>query len=448
MNRSSHTNEATAQMENVPVAALSTWSRVREWTGRLLRVGSAQGLIQALNLASGLLIIRSLSPQQYALYTLANSLLGTLSILSDGGISIGVMAEGGKRWQDRKGLGAVLATGRALRWQFAFLSMLLWAPFFLWQFRAHGASWGVSACVFLLLACSFGAILLGSMYSVAPNLWQRLRDTQRIALEQVVGRLGALFVFLGAFPTAFVAVAVAFAGHIWSVLRLKKVSDTLADSTQVPSAEVRREILKITHRTLPSTIYFCISSQVAIWLISVCGSSTGLAQIGALARLGQVFGVFSGVAGAVVVPRFARLATEKGLVLRRFFQAGFVFASVGAGVVGLVALFPEKVLLLLGREYAGLTGEVVLASAGSAAYFLSASVWGLASARGIVISPWLGIPSNLAVQVLLIALLDVHTVRGVLWLGVFMSAFELLLCVVNFLVALKRGGGDESETRA
>lgn len=443
MNRSSHTNEATAQMENVPVAALSTWSRVREWTGRLLRVGSAQGLIQALNLASGLLIIRSLSPQQYALYTLANSLLGTLSILSDGGISIGVMAEGGKRWQDRKGLGAVLATGRALRWQFAFLSMLLWAPFFLWQFRAHGASWGVSACVFLLLACSFGAILLGSMYSVAPNLWQRLRDTQRIALEQAAGKLAALLSLLGAFPTVVVAMAVALATQVWNALRLKNVSDALADATQEPNPEMRSEILKITRRILPSSIYFCISSQVSIWLISVCGTSTELAQVGALGRLGQIFGIFSGVVAAVIAPRFARLGSKrgKGLVVLRFFQSSLVFAAAGASVVAVVALFPNETLWLLGPEYAGLSREAVLAVTCSAAYFLAASVWSLASVRGIVLAPWIGIPLNLAVQVFLLSFWDVHSVGGVLWFATFMSLFELVQCVANFLFAMRRHPG-------
>lgn len=434
--------DLSSSVESEPTAAFS--ARAREWLHRLLAVGSAQVLIQALNIVSGLAVIRILPAGEYALYTLANSLLATLSILSDGGISTGVMAEGGKCWEERQRLGGVVATGRSLRWRFALGSLLFWAPFFLWQFRRHGASWGCTVCVFLLLLGSFAAALLGSLYSVAPNLWQRLRDTQRIALEQAAGKLAALLSLLGAFPTVVVAMAVALATQVWNALRLKKVSDALADATQEPNPEMRSEILKITRRILPSSIYFCISSQVSIWLISVCGTSTELAQVGALGRLGQIFGIFSGVVAAVIAPRFARLGSKRGrgLVVLRFFQSSLVFAAAGASVVAVVALFPNETLWLLGPEYAGLSREAVLAVTCSAAYFLAASVWSLASVRGIVLAPWIGIPLNLAVQVFLLSFWDVHSVGGVLWFATFMSLFELVLCVANFLFAMRRRPGD------
>src|SRR4051794_12896030 len=96
------------------------YSRIFGW-GKLITItGGAQAIVQGTGMLSGILIIRLLSTHQYAWYTLANTMLGTMTILSDAGISTGVMAQGGKVWQDKEKLGAVLATGLDLRRKMGF----------------------------------------------------------------------------------------------------------------------------------------------------------------------------------------------------------------------------------------------------------------------------------------------------------------------------------------
>lgn len=69
--------------------------------GKLVSITAlAQGLIQALSFASGIMIVRLLPTKEYALYVLANTMLGTMTLLSDGGISTGVMAQGAKVWTE------------------------------------------------------------------------------------------------------------------------------------------------------------------------------------------------------------------------------------------------------------------------------------------------------------------------------------------------------------
>lgn len=80
--------------------------------------GGAQVLVQLTGLISGILIIRLLPTNEYAFYTLANTMLGTLAVLAGGGISTGGMSEGGKVWRDKARLGGVLATGLKLRRKF------------------------------------------------------------------------------------------------------------------------------------------------------------------------------------------------------------------------------------------------------------------------------------------------------------------------------------------
>ena len=81
------------------------------WAKTLSKFLSLQLVIQALNALSGILIVRTLSKQEYAYYTIANSLQSTMNILADNGISAGMMSIGGKIYTDDNQLAQLLNTG-------------------------------------------------------------------------------------------------------------------------------------------------------------------------------------------------------------------------------------------------------------------------------------------------------------------------------------------------
>ena len=59
------------------------YSKIYSW-GKLITItGGAQVIVQAATLSSGIVIIRLLSTREYALYTIANAMLGTMNILAD-----------------------------------------------------------------------------------------------------------------------------------------------------------------------------------------------------------------------------------------------------------------------------------------------------------------------------------------------------------------------------
>ncbi len=91
-------------------------------------VGSTEIILKGIGFVTGILIVRLLPIQEYALYTLANTMLGTLVIFTDSGISNGVMALSGRVWQDPKKLGVVLATGLDLRKKFALVTLVIATP--------------------------------------------------------------------------------------------------------------------------------------------------------------------------------------------------------------------------------------------------------------------------------------------------------------------------------
>ena len=411
-----------------------------DWIKRIGAVGGAQTLIQGIGFLAGILVVRSLSMQQYALFTLANTMLGTMNVLGDGGISSGVMAQGGNVWTDRVRLGGVVATGLKLRRQFAGWSLAISIPVLVYLLRSHQASWLETAALVAVVSLSFSYVLLGSVYNVAPSLHQRLAETQRIGLVQNTGRLAGLAALVLAWPYAVTALLPSLASQAWASIQLKHLSSELADATRPVDPKVKTAVLSVVKRMLPACIYFCISGQTTLWLISLLGNTTSLAQVGALSRLGQAFTVLSSVTTIMIVPRFARLPQKPGLVLRRYFQVLLVLAVAGAGILALVVAYPGQTLWVLGRDYSGLTSEVKLLASGSVISLLAGTAFGLGNARGWVIHPVVGIGAEILWQVLWICLLDVSKVQGVLWLGIAMSAFQVILFSANVVIWARRSG--------
>src|SRR5258708_34005755 len=91
-------------------------------------MGSGQMVIQGAAFLTGILIVRSLTPTEYAFYTLAYTMLGTMTVLADCGVASAVLSEGGKVWTDREKLGTVVVTRLKFRGRLAVASLAIASP--------------------------------------------------------------------------------------------------------------------------------------------------------------------------------------------------------------------------------------------------------------------------------------------------------------------------------
>lgn len=399
---------------------------VLNW-GKLISItGSAQIIVQAVGFACGILVIRLLPVQEYALYTLCNTMLGTMAILTDGGISTGVMSAGGRVWQDKQKLGEVLATGLDLRRKFAVGSLLVSIPILFYLLLHNGASWFMASLITLAMIPAFYAALSDSLLEIVPKLHQTILPLQRNQVEVGVGRLllSALTMFL--FPWAFVAVLASGIPRIWGNMGLRKIVYKLADQTQQPDKEIRKEILDLVKRILPTSIYYCLSGQITIWLISIFGNTTSLAQLGALGRLSMLLSLFSAIVTTLIVPRFAKINNDKKILLQRFVQIMLVIILLLALVVLVVYLFPAPILWVLGKGYEGLPFELFLSVLGSCVALLSGIPFSLYSSRGWAMPPVVLITINLLAVIIFTSLVDLTSLTGVLFLNIGLSFVALL----------------------
>lgn len=414
------------------------FSRFIGW-GKLITItGSAQMLVQGIGLLSGILIVRLLPTREYALYTLANTMLGTMSVLADGGISSGVMAIGGRVWQDRRQLGSVVSTGLQLRRQFAVYSLLISMPILFYLLMHHGAGLLFSFLIILALIPAFYAALSDNLLEIAPKLNQDIPRLQKNQLVTAIGRLFMITSSLLFFPFTFIAILGNGVPRMWANLQLRKISSRYADHEQKVDPAFKKDILVIVRRTLPGAVYFCFSGQITIWLISIFGSTTSVAQIGAISRLTVVFTLFTTLFSTLVVPRFARLPENPNIIKAKFLQIQLAVFFIGIITVGLVYVFPAQILWLLGKDYKGLTVEVIMISISAALAMISGVTYSAMIARGWIIKSVIYVPVNICFQILLVLFLDLSKTTNVLIFSIIDSLLGFIILIIYFIYCFNK----------
>jgi len=409
-----------------------------KWIKLISITGGAQIIAQLLGLVSGIIVIRMLPTHEYGLYTLANTMLGTMLVLADGGISSGVMSQGGKVWQDRERLGIVLATGMDLRMKFAIGSLLFAVPFLLYLLIHHNSSWLMSFLIIFSLIPSFFTSLSGALLQVAPKLNQDIGPLQKNYIISNVLRLFLITITLFSFPWAFIAIFVAGLAQLWANSNLKKISFGYANWKQKPDIVVRKEILFFVKRILPGSVYYCLSGQITIWLISFFGNTAAVAQIGALGRLGMLLGIFTAILSTLIIPRFSRLPNQKSKLFKTFFLIQLSLFALGIFIIAIVYLFPSQILWILGKEYSNLKTELILSISGSCLGLVAGSAFALSTSRGWAINPLISIPLTLAAIIVGIWIIDISNLIGVLKFNLFVYFVEVAMYYLYCIVKIRK----------
>jgi O-antigen/teichoic acid export membrane protein len=392
---------------------------------------TAQGAVQVIAFLCGLLVIRLLSVEQYAWYTIGNTMLGMVSVLSDGGIYTGVMAGGGRVWQDRAKLGSVLATGLALRRKFAVGAVVVTTPLLVVLLHRNSAPPLAIVLIALALIPAVWASLSDSMLQIIPKLHRKIWPLQRNQLEVGGGRLAltALLAFL--FPWAWICIVAAGIPRVIGNIRLRRMTFRDADPRAVPDPQQRAQILSIVRRVMPQSIYYCISGQLTVWLLSVAGTTAAVAQLGALGRVVVITSVFTALFATLAYPSFARCHPVRAMLVRRLVPVLAAATVLALGLVALSWLFPGPILLVLGPEYAGLEYQLFLAMVAAGVSLVSGTTSGMMSSRGWPVNPVLHISLNFAAIVSGIFIFDVTDLAGVLKFNIFVNMSYLVTQLIN-----------------
>ena len=386
-----------------------------------------QAVVQIIGFLSGILLVRTLEQREYAYFTIANTMQGTINLLADIGISVGLVSIGGRVWQDRHRFGQLISTALSVRRKLGAVAIIIVTPVLYFLLVKNGASFFYTAVLIVVVLAGLLIQLSLGVLDVVPRLRSDIARIQSIDLTGAIARLLVLVTLMYFFLNAGVAVAVATATLLLQYAMLRKYVAGVIDLDAPENAEDRAAMFGFIRKLAANAVFYCLQGQITVFLISFFARRTSsVAEVGALGRLAMIFAVLSNLLTNVFVPAFARCQSARKL---RWLYAAIIG---GVGAFSLLVLcgaeiFPDQFLLVLGSKYAHLHRELFLMVGGAVLSALTGTFWALNASKAWVAGSWLYIPLTLATQIALIPYTDFSSVMGVL-------TFNLISAIPNLLL--------------
>ncbi|WP_071191161.1 polysaccharide biosynthesis protein [Trichormus sp. NMC-1] len=395
------------------------------WTKLLGKFVSVQIIVQALTLASGIFIVRTLEQREYAYYTIANSMLSTMNILADSGISISLSAIGGKVWQDRYRFGQLINTAMRFRYYLAAISISVVTPILIWMLIRNGASIGYAVLITIVVLLGLNFQLTNGVLIVVPRLHSQINRIQNLDIFSAISRLILLGLGYLSFWNATVAIASASLASGLQRFVLGRLARENIDNQVSRNQEDSKFIFTTIKHSLPNSIFFCIQGQLSVFLISIFGSTQNIAELGALGRIGVIFAVINSVMATIVLPGFSRCQSVV-ILRRRYFQILGLFLLFGILMVTVCYIFPEQILWIIGNKYSHLKNELFMIIIVTVVNSFIDIMISINLSKAWIEYCWIEIPMTLVLQAILLMNLDISTIHGVIIFG-FLSRIPPLL---------------------
>jgi O-antigen/teichoic acid export membrane protein len=387
-----------------------------------------QGIVQMVGFLSGILLIRHLDQREYAYFTIANTMQGTLNTLADIGISVGLVSIGGRVWQDRNRFGQLIKTASNLRRKLGAIAAVVITPILFFMLVKNGAPLPYTFVLIALVLAGLAVQLALGVLGVVPRLRSDIGRIQTIDFVGAAVRLVVLVALMYLFLNSAVAVAVGSATLFVQYWMLRRYVARVIDFDAPENEEDRNAMQRFIRHLAANAVFFCFQGQITIFLLGFFGRVNAIAEVGALGRLGMVFTVLTNLLTNVFGPAFARCQDPKRLRWQYAAIVGGVTAF-SLVLIAAAAIFPGAFLFVLGAKYAHLERELVLMVGGAVVGALTGTFWTLNASKAWIAGSWLYIPLTVGTQILLIPITDFSSVRSVLM-------FNLLSAVPNLLLNL------------
>jgi hypothetical protein len=389
-----------------------------------------QGAVQIVGFLSGILVIRHLDQREYAYFTVANAMQGTLNLLADIGISIGLISIGGRVWQDRSRFGQLVNTALGLRRKLGAIAAVIVTPILYFMLVKNGASVGYAVILIVIVLAGLAVQLSLGVLSVVPRLRSDIGRIQTIDMTGAVARFLALVVLMYLFLNSAVAMAISSTALLLQYGMLRKYVAGVVDLRAPENDEDREAMRGFIRSQAANAIFFSLQGQITIFLISFFGRQVNsIAEVGALGRLAMIFAVLSNLLANVFAPAFARCQTLRKLRWQYVAIVGCV-SGFSLVIIGAAVFFPREFLFVLGNKYSHLQRELLLMVGSAVISALAGTLWSLNSAKAWISGSWLYIPLTLGTQLALIPFTDFSSVMSVLIFNLVSAIPSLLLNLV------------------
>lgn len=422
---------------------LSLSRRIAFWAPLLARFFWLQAASQVLAILAGLLIVRGLPVEQYAIYTMVIAVQTTMAILADSGITQSLIARGGRVASDRVLFSRVVRTALGLRRRLQLVTIAAGIPILFAIMRSHEIGWIPAIVAAGAVAVAMHGTVIQTVYSTVMFLQLRPVEAQRAAVTSGAVRLALVLAALALAPRSLVFLWIGAGALLLQGMLTQRAAVPHLEESDDLSPDDRRAMLVAFKNQLLNGIYFALQPQITVWILTIFGTVETVAQVGALGRLAIALSLVSSAFSSLAVPRFARHA-DLAHVRRWYLLLVGAMSAIGLSLIAGALLFPGPILAVLGPQYRGLERELAWMVGATAVSLVASAAYLLNSARGWVRGVWIGVPATLLVQIALVMNVDLSSIRGAILMQASAFAAPLAINLAIGLVNMRREAWDRA----
>lgn len=395
---------------------------------------AGQGSIQVLNLISGFLLLRWLSVEAYAQYSIAFGFQSTLGMLMDLGFSGSIIALVGDRITDKDVITSYVAAARYFRNWLSVLLLPIGVLVFPLITDKHGWDWITQALLLGSIISSLFFQGLTSFYSPPLLMHKQLKEFYQPQIFSAGLRLLLCFALyvtsaLTAWSTAWISSVVLLINGV----AYKRSAQRWLEGSLASDRKIRKEMLTYLAPLIPGLIFTAFQGQISLFLITWFGRSESIAEVAALGRVGQLFVLLSAFNGIVVGPYIAKVAASD--LFKRYLQVLGISSLVSALLSVIAFYFPAPLLWIMGAKYKHLHTELGWMILATCISYIGGVMWTMNSARKWIFwwGSFLYISLLLVTQILCLQFMNLSTTINVIYFSL-VTTFPVLL--VHILTAI------------
>ncbi|MCS7035619.1 MAG: hypothetical protein RMJ33_11515 [Saprospiraceae bacterium] len=406
-----------------------------------------QAALTGINALTGFVLVRGLTKDDYATYSLTFSLLAIAINASNMGLTSAALGIGGRVWPDAWALRSVLNSAQQLRNRISAILALPFAAYCAWQLPHIGLGVFDTALLTALVLIAAWVQMQANFYAIALQLGRALTALLRNDLASAALKLGgALLMVLLGWPVWAIIGWIVLC--LWANYRahVHSAQPLLANYSDTDDASLR-EMQSLVRANVLRTLYWSFEGQITILLCAWFASAERLADVGALGRLSVLFGIFQAFVANYTLPDLARARTPEH-VLRQALRTLAAASLLLMPILLWAALHPPSLLWILGPHYANLTAHLLPFLLASAIGQLAAVAYQICTARAWLALNRYYVALALPWQALLIYVLDMRQIENVILFAGLNNLFFLAFNAAMFLASWRQFLRDSAaETR-
>jgi O-antigen/teichoic acid export membrane protein len=405
----------------------------------VLSYGFGGTAARVIDLVTGILIVRSLSPARYAIYAIIVGTAPIFSAILISGIFPALLKNGASASCDVANVLEVqMSAERALIKENFWPSVAILVISTILIARISSDPVQIFLGVLATISLS-GILALQSLSDAALQLARKHIYVAGGAFLQSLIRAGGLPLLLlgdsAAIPLVFISVAAIGCNFKFCCYAMGRRNPVRPETLK----EFSRQVVEIRQISLLTDLFQAGTGQFYYWMLAIFSGPVAVAGFAALTRLGQVTYPLTLLFRGYFVPGFASLPSGSSL------QKYFYFLSMSslllfAPIIMLAWIYPKEVLGILGADYVELTLELKLYAVGLGLWIASDLADQLLRSRGDFMSAWLAILLDSTALVAPLSFLGDVTIVAVLWSLVTVSVVRLMRFGIFALSRFRRVG--------